>query len=214
MNNMSEYVHVPTSLWGIHHDIAIAALAMLAQQGNLPADFEFIALAIEGQEDRQQIALQDVCAALGVKNPSGHPYLTQELPDCVTVSVGGTKSRTDILREVSVDYHQLGTLLGIADEQEIALYHGYQAWAGYVKFLDPRKYASLQKTREPGLQRSSFSKVNNFKSGLLDIVIRDSALIPIYENPKLVPGHGSIKQKLLSLLIQDNHPWIEIVSRE
>lgn len=207
---MSELVHVPVSLWGIRDDIAEAALAMLVKQGKLPADFEFRSLAIEDSKERQRIALQDIHAAFGTGEPSGHPYITQELPDCVSVPVGQTKSRTAILREIDTDYHQLGTLFTIADDQRIKDYHCYQAWAAYVKFLDPEKYAKLQKIKEPGPQRGSFSKMYNFTSNLGEIVIRDSGLIPIYENPKLIPGHGPIKQGLLRILLQDNHPEIEI----
>lgn len=207
---MSEFVHVPTSLWGIRDDIADTVLEMLAEQGKLPYDFEFRALAIDDSEARQQIALQDIRAALGIGEPSGHCYMTQELPDCVSVPVGGTKSRTAILREISTDYHQLRTLLHIADDQQVGSYHGYQAWAGYIRFLDPEKYARLQQIKAPGSQRGSFSKLYNFRSNLGNVVIRDSGLMPIYNNPRLIPGHGPIKQDLLRILLQDNHPEIEI----
>jgi hypothetical protein len=211
---MSEYVHVPTSLWGLQGDIASVALEVLAAQGKLPNDFEFRALTIQDVKERHEIALQDVRAALGIGEPSGHPYMTQELPDCITVPIGGTKSRTEILREVSCDYHQLGTLLGIAEDSAVRRYHGYQSWAGYLKFLDPQKYAALQRIKEPGPRQGSFSKGYNYKNSLLDVVIKDSALVPIYENPDLIPGHGPIKQGILRILLQDNHPEIEILPED
>jgi hypothetical protein len=205
---MSEFVSVPASLWGIKQDVADMAMQALVRQGKLPADFEFRVLAIQDSDERRQIALQDIGAALGNGEPSGHPYMTQELPDCMSVPTGGTKSLFAILKEIDVDYHQLDTLLDIADDLEVKTYHGYQAWAGYVKFLDPARYARLQEIREPGPQRGSFSKLYNYQSGLLNIIIRDSALMPIYEDPALIPGHGPIKQGLLHALLQDNHPEI------
>ncbi len=203
--NMSEFVSVPMSLWGIRSEIADASLSTLVDQGKLPADFEFRALAIEDDKERQRIALQDIKAALGAGEPSEHPYLTQELPDCVTVYAGGTKTRTEILRDIDVDYHQLGTLLHIAEEEGVQRYHGYQAWAGYIKHLDPAKYTKLEGIMEPGPQRGSFSKRHNFQHRLASTVIRDSALMPIYENPTVIPGHGPVKRGLLRLLLQDNH---------
>lgn len=208
---MSEYVHVPISLWGIRDGIAEATMTVLVDQGKLPADFEFRALTIDDSNERQQIALQDVRAALKLGKPTEHPYLTQALPNCVVVPVAQSKTRTAILREISTDYHQLGTLLHIADDQQVERSHGYQAWAAYVKFLNPEKYVALQQIRELGPQRGTFSRLHNYRSYLGDIVIRDSGLMPIYENPKLITKHGPVKQGLLRLLLQDNHPEIEVL---
>ena len=61
-------------------------LKHLVQQGKLPADFLFRALDIDS-EQREAITVQDVGAAMGLNEPSGHPVLnaTQELPACVHV---------------------------------------------------------------------------------------------------------------------------------
>ena len=208
---MSEYVNVPTSLWGIQGDIADATMQLLVKQGKLPGDFEFRALAIEDDEadTRGSVALQDILAAMGRGEPTHHPYLTQELPDCVQIYAGGTKSVRKILSEIDTEYHQLGTLLNIASDSEIQRHHAYQAWFQYIKFLDPKRYDRYKAILEPGPMRGSLSKQWNLRHALGTTIIRDSALMPIYENPKLVPGHGPIKQGLLRILLQDNHPEIE-----
>lgn len=202
---MAEFVNLPASLFYIDGDIAELTLKHLVKQGKLPADFLFRALDIDS-EQRAEVTLQDVGAAMGLNEPSGLPYLTQDLPACVFVPVGGTKSLQEILTEIETDYHCLGTLLDIADDEGVQDHIAYQAWASYIKFLAPNKYEILKGIREPGPQRGSFSKMFNFVNYMGHIVIRDSALLPIYEEPKLVPGHGPVKQGLLRILLQDNHP--------
>lgn len=206
---MSEYIHVPRSLWGISGDISRTALKHLISIDRLPADFEFRALAIEDQQQRYEIALQDIRHAFGMGEPSGHPYLTQQLPDCMVVPTASTKSLKEILTEVNEDYHRLGTLLRIADYLNTDKYHAYQAWAGYIKYLAPTMYSGIEAIKQPGPQRGSFSKDYNFKSRLLDVVIKDSALMPIYDDANLINGHGPIKHEMLRLLLADNHPEIE-----
>lgn len=203
--HMAEFVDLPASMFYVSNDIAELTLKHLVQQGKLPADFLFRALDIDS-EQREAITVQDVGAAMGLNEPSGHPYLTQELPACVHVPIGGTKSLRQILSEVETDYHRLGTLVGIAEDEGVEDHIAYQAWLSYIKYLDPRKYKILKGIREPGQERGSFSKMYNFINYMGHIVIRDSALLPIYEEPKLIPGHGPVKQGLLRILLQDNHP--------
>lgn len=208
MAEIHEYVDVPVSLWGIGGDIAEASLTALVRGGLLPPDFAFRALVIENSRERQRIALQDIRAVLGLGDePSGHPYLTQELPDCIAVPVGPTKSRKAILRGIETDYHILGTLLDLAEEQCDPISEGYNAWAGYIKYLDPERYERIAHFKAPGSQRHSFNKEYCFRRALHEVVIRDSALMPIFENPGLIPNHGpkTIKYKLLRTLLADNH---------
>ena len=183
---MTEYVHVPTSLTGITDEIARFTIEMLVEQGKLPPDFEFRALAIDSQ-DRGKIALQDIMAGLGRGEPTGNPYLTEELLDCVQIFAGGTKSVHEILTEVAVDYHELSTLCDIAYYNNIPETQARQAWLQYIKCFDPNR-------------RGSFS--------LQSIIIRDSALMQVYENPQLIKGHGPLRLRLLGALLRDNHPDI------
>jgi hypothetical protein len=200
---MAELVSVPAYLYGRSGDILDDVMRVLAEQGALPADIQFRALVID-EKHRVDIVKQDVLAAIGHGEPSGHPYLTDPLPDCVFVP--GVKPVADVIGELDFNYHRLGTLQLLAKKIGLHASIPRSAWHMYITHVDPARGQELASIRAPGQERRAFNKNYVYAMALGRIIIRDSALFEIYQTPSAIGGHGPQRQELLRHLFVDDHP--------
>jgi hypothetical protein len=199
---MTEFVSVPASLSAASGDILDGVLRTLVEQDALPADIQFRALAIPEQQ-RGSVVAQDILAAMGRGEPSGHPYLNNPLPDCVFIP--GVKPVANIIRELDVDYHQLGTLQYLAGRLGLHASIPRSAWLMYVTHIDAVRGQELANILEPGQEPRVFGKKNILATALGRTIIRDSALYEIYQTPSAIRGHGPERQELLRHLLVDDH---------
>lgn len=201
---MSERVKI-TGLFGSgEHAVGDVVIDELVQAGKLPRDFEFRLFAILDKETRIKVGTQDVLAALGYGEPSGNSYITDELPNCMYLDTFA--ELRPILQAVDEDYHRLYDLECVAHDNGKPDFHAVHAWEIYVDHLD----ADLSE-RIHGLSRdvSTHKQRGKLMYRLGQVVIKDSALLEIYNDPQQLPGHGKVKQRLLYDLLLDNHPQLE-----
>jgi|GEM_PF-4978533 len=178
-----------------------SVMEALAAEHKLPADFQFRLFMLD-EEERATVATQDILAAMGHGEGSGHSYLTDELPDCMWMGYY-TRNINHILGTLSVDYYKRSDLAHVGSE--ITPRHvARSAWDIYVKQLDPELH---QRLTAPDVHDDSKARyVNRCIANLGKVIIRDEALLDLYHSEESLEGHGNVKRELLHYLLLDNHP--------
>lgn len=193
----AEYATIPGALYS-SIDLSNTIAKHLAAEGILPADFEFRLLGLE-PEVRQQIANQDILAALNMGPPSNAPYLTGPLPVAI-IKPPSDPSWQSILTPIDEEYHTLYSLRAIARKAGRGEALARSMWAQYTRHIAPKLY----QRRLDVCNRDSVSNGPTFYQ-LGRIALQDTALLELYNRKKL-PGHGSARQSLLRILLLENHP--------
>lgn len=200
---MSEFLSVPASLSASSDDILDSVMRKLVEQDALPTDIQFRALAIPEQQ-RGSVVAQDILAVVGLGEPSGHAYLSDPLPGCVFIP--GSKPVAEVVRELDVNYHQLGTLQNLAEKLGHHISIPRSSWLMYITHIDPAHGQELTGILAPGQEPRVFNKKYVLATILSRTILRDSALFEIYQTPSAIRGHGVERQELLRHLLVDDHP--------
>jgi hypothetical protein len=201
--HMSEVVKIPGVL-GVSSEIEDAVIGELVSRQLLPSDFYFRLLSVE-PDTRESIAGKDVLKALGYGEGSGNNYLTQDLPDCTFVP--GPAPIKPILEQLEDDYHRLYDLRNVTDQLGLEQHIALQSWAMYTKALNPGLFDRLHLPSDVYYRsEAGNSRRYQYKFMLGRVVIKDSALLDIYNGNREVVGHGPVRQRLLHYLLLDNHP--------
>lgn len=206
MPERTELINIPGSV--LLFNLGDVVMDNLVADGKLPHDFQFRLLGVN-QEERPGVATADIMQALGYGEGSGHSYLTDPLPDCAVIpGFHDTSPLRPLLSSLDEDYHSLGSLYRVAENMNVMSYIATQSWALYFRLLSPQLYHTVitkpYEDQRGGIKVSKMTKGSQWV--LSRTIIKDAALLQIYNEEIDFPHRTLQRQRLLHYLLADNHP--------
>jgi len=177
-----------------------ALVDKLIKDEKLPYDFEFRALGID-EDHRTEVLKLDILAAAGHGEPSGEPYLSGPLPNCVVIP--SDEQQVQVMRSVGEDYHRLADLRRVARHEGARQSVTYNIWASYIQEFNP---VLFDRFRLVDLAGKKGDPGKGFVYGLSRAIIRDEPLFQRYQTKERLLGTSAIERRLLHLLLLENHP--------